>query len=50
MPFFFPHKFLGPGTCGVLVFNKNIYQNLVPDNPGGGTVSWTNPWGGHKYV
>jgi selenocysteine lyase/cysteine desulfurase len=22
----------------------------VPDNPGGGTVSWTNPWGNHKYV
>jgi selenocysteine lyase/cysteine desulfurase len=42
--FFSPHKFLGPGTCGVLVFNKKLYQNLVPDNPGGGTVSWTNPW------
>jgi hypothetical protein len=26
------------------VFNKKLYQNLVPDNPGGGTVSWTNPW------
>jgi hypothetical protein len=25
------------------VFNKKLYQNLVPDNPGGGTVS-TNPW------
>jgi hypothetical protein len=22
----------------------------VPDNPGGGTVDWTNPWGGHKYL
>jgi selenocysteine lyase/cysteine desulfurase len=21
----------------------------VPDNPGGGTVDWTNPWGGRKY-
>jgi selenocysteine lyase/cysteine desulfurase len=31
---FFSHKFLGgPGTCGVLVFNKKLYQNLVPDNP-----------------
>ena len=49
--FFSPHKFLGgPGTCGVLVFNKKLYQNLVPDNPGGGTVSWTNPWGEHKYI
>ncbi len=49
--FFSPHKFLGgPGTSGVLVFNKKLYTNLVPDHPGGGTVSWTNPWGKHKYV
>lgn len=49
--FFSPHKFLGgPGTPGVLVFNKKLYQNLIPDNPGGGTVSWTNPWGEHKYI
>ncbi|MBC7641933.1 MAG: aminotransferase class V-fold PLP-dependent enzyme [Flavobacterium sp.] len=46
-----PHKFLGgPGTSGVLVFNKKLYNNMVPDNPGGGTVSWTNPWGEHKYI
>lgn len=49
--FFSPHKFLGgPGTSGVLIFNKNLYQNNVPDCPGGGTVSWTNPWGEHKYI
>lgn len=49
--FFSPHKFLGgPGTAGVLVFNKNLYKNNVPDCPGGGTVSWTNPWGEHKYI
>lgn len=49
--FFSPHKFLGgPGTSGVLVFNKKLYRNMVPDNPGGGTVAWTNPWGEHKYV
>jgi selenocysteine lyase/cysteine desulfurase len=49
--FFSPHKFLGgPGTSGVLVFNKNLYHNNVPDCPGGGTVSWTNPWGEHKYI
>ena len=48
--YFSPHKFLGgPGTSGVLVFNKKLYANRVPDNPGGGTVDWTNPWGGHKY-
>ena len=48
--YFSPHKFLGgPGTSGVLVFNKSLYHNRVPDQPGGGTVDWTNPWGGHKY-
>ncbi len=47
---FSPHKFLGgPGTSGVLVFNKDLYASSVPDNPGGGTVAWTNPWGEHKY-
>ena len=49
--YFSPHKFLGgPGSTGVLVFNKDLYSNKVPDNPGGGTVDWTNPWGKHKYV
>lgn len=49
--FFSPHKFLGgPGTCGVLVFNRKLYNNMIPDCPGGGTVSWTNPWGEHKYI
>lgn len=49
--FFSPHKFLGgPGTSGVLIFNKKLYHNMVPDHPGGGTVSWTNPWGEHKYI
>ncbi|MEE9349643.1 MAG: aminotransferase class V-fold PLP-dependent enzyme, partial [Flavobacteriaceae bacterium] len=22
----------------------------IPDNPGGGTVNWTNPWGEHSYI
>jgi selenocysteine lyase/cysteine desulfurase len=49
--FFSPHKFLGgPGTSGVLIFNKKLYNNMIPDCPGGGTVSWTNPWGEHKYI
>ena len=49
--YFSPHKFLGgPGATGVLVFNKNLYNNKIPDSPGGGTVEWTNPWGEHKYV
>ncbi len=49
--FFSPHKFLGgPGSSGVLVFNSSIYNSSVPDNPGGGTVDWTNAWGEFKYV
>ncbi len=49
--YFSPHKFLGgPGGSGVLVFNKALYHNRIPDNPGGGTVLWTNPWGGHHYL
>ena len=49
--FFSPHKFLGgPGSSGVLVFNKNLYKNEIPDNPGGGTVKWTNPWKDHLYL
>jgi selenocysteine lyase/cysteine desulfurase len=48
--FFSPHKFLGgPGSAGVLVFNKNLYKNNTPDSPGGGTVKWTNRWGGYSY-
>ena len=49
--FFSPHKFLGgPGTSGVLIFNKVLYNLSVPDHPGGGTVEWTNPWGEHRYI
>ncbi|SHG38230.1 Selenocysteine lyase/Cysteine desulfurase [Fodinibius roseus] len=48
--FFSPHKFLGgPGGSGVLVFDKKLYKNRIPDHPGGGTVAWTNPWGGRSY-
>ncbi|WP_192348672.1 aminotransferase class V-fold PLP-dependent enzyme [Algoriphagus sp. Y33] len=48
--FFSPHKFLGGvGSSGVLVFNKELYKNHIPDHPGGGTVTWTNPWGEHAY-
>jgi len=48
--FFSPHKFLGgPGGPGVLIFCKSLYNCSVPDHPGGGTVEWTDPWGGHKY-
>ena len=49
--FFSPHKFLGgPGASGVLVFDSSLYNNKTPDQPGGGTVDWTNPWGEYKYI
>ncbi len=48
--FFSTHKFLGgPGASGVGIFNSQLYHNRVPDEPGGGTVDWTNPWGVHLY-
>ncbi|MEN8118053.1 MAG: aminotransferase class V-fold PLP-dependent enzyme [Bacteroidota bacterium] len=48
---FSPHKFLGgPGASGVLIFDASMYKSEVPDNPGGGTVDWTNRWGKYKYV
>jgi len=49
--FFSPHKFLGgPGSSGVLVFDSSLYSSRAPDQPGGGTVDWTNPWGDYKFV
>ncbi len=49
--YFSPHKFLGgPGTPGVLIFTKKIYTNKIPDQPGGGTVVYSNPWKVHEYV
>lgn len=49
--FFSPHKFLGgPGSSGVLIFDSNMYNSNAPDQPGGGTVDWTNPWGGYQYI
>lgn len=48
--YFSPHKFLGgPSSSGILLFCQSLYDNKIPDNPGGGTVDWTNPWGEHKY-
>lgn len=46
-----PHKFLGgPGSSGVLIFNRDLYRNTVPDDSGGGTVNWTNPWGQYSFL
>jgi selenocysteine lyase/cysteine desulfurase len=49
--YFSPHKFLGgPGSSGILLFHKSLYNNMVPDSPGGGTVKWTNAWHERSYV
>jgi len=49
--FFSPHKFLGgPCTAGIMIFDSSLYNNKAPDNPGGGTVDWTNRWGEYKYI
>lgn len=48
---FSPHKFLGgPGSAGVLIFSGDLYHNRVPDESGGGTVAWTNPWGRYAFL
>lgn len=49
--YFSPHKFLGgPGSSGILAVNSKLLTGPVPDQPGGGTVLWTDPWGGRTYV
>jgi len=42
--FISPHKFLGgPGSTGLLVFNKDLYnQNLAPTSAAGGTVDFVS--------
>ncbi|MEP2275671.1 MAG: aminotransferase class V-fold PLP-dependent enzyme [Reichenbachiella sp.] len=48
--YFSPHKFLGgPGACGVMLFDKKIYQGKSCV-PGGGNVTWTNPWGEYGFT
>ena len=49
--YFSAHKFLGgPGTPGVLVFNQRLYTNKIPDQPGGGTILYSNPWQECHYI
>jgi selenocysteine lyase/cysteine desulfurase len=48
--FISPHKFIGgPGTPGVLVARRELFQNRVPSVPGGGTVAYVNPTE-HRYL
>ena len=34
----------------MLIFDKKLYKNVVPDQPGGGTIAYTNPWKAREYV
>lgn len=37
------HKFIGgPGTPGLLVARRDLFDNRVPETPGGGTVAYVN--------
>ncbi|WP_067839546.1 aminotransferase class V-fold PLP-dependent enzyme [Amphibacillus sediminis] len=48
---FSAHKFLGgPGASGILIVNRHCLTNDVPDQPGGGTVLFTNKWGDYQYL
>jgi selenocysteine lyase/cysteine desulfurase len=48
--FLSPHKFIGgPGTPGVLVVNRRLLTNSVPETVGGGTVAYVNPLE-HRYL
>ncbi len=48
--FISPHKLIGgPGTPGLLVARKELFNNRVPVVPGGGTVAYVNP-SEHDYL
>ena len=48
--FISPHKLIGgPGTPGLLVARRELFDNRVPDVPGGGTVWYVNPEE-HRYL
>lgn len=47
--FLSPHKFIGgPGTPGVLIAKRHLFQNRVPSEPGGGTVQYVST-ADHRY-
>jgi selenocysteine lyase/cysteine desulfurase len=48
--FLSPHKLIGgPGTPGLLVARRELFDNRVPVVPGGGTVMFVNPTD-HRYI
>lgn len=46
-----PHKFIGgPGSSGILVINKRIYDSSIPPTvAGGGTVTYVSPYA-YDYI
>ena len=45
-----PHKLVGgPGTPGVLIARRELFDNRVPTVPGGGTVAYVNA-NEHRYL
>lgn len=48
--FISPHKLVGgPGTPGILVVKKHLFEGGKPVIPGGGTVQFVSKWG-HGYI
>jgi len=48
--FLSPHKFVGgPGTPGILLAKRRLFENRVPNRPGGGTVEFVTE-SYHRYV
>jgi selenocysteine lyase/cysteine desulfurase len=48
--FLSPHKFVGgPGTPGILLAKRRLFQNRVPGRPGGGTVEFVTE-SYHRYL
>ncbi len=48
--FISPHKFIGgPGTPGILIAKRALFENTVPSVPGGGTVAYVSH-AGHAYL
>ncbi|KAG1647340.1 putative cysteine desulfurase [Nymphon striatum] len=48
--FISPHKFIGgPGTPGLLIARRELFQNRVPTVPGGGTVAYVSEEA-HDYL
>ena len=48
--FLSPHKFIGgPGTPGILIAKRHLFERATPTVPGGGTVAFVNAKD-HRYL